>query len=161
MTSKIEWVESVNSYVEMPVGYDPAKITAEDARHDTRLRLVGSDVVVLSTTKGECVGTIDEVVAWQSREQGAMERIEACGLTVDVSHIEWGAGDEDEAIVRVVRAICSELDGMRVSTRPHIRGEDADAGLVHDIIDPRIGTVMVGWDSGVRTPCSLLDLRVE
>lgn len=158
MTSKIEWVEAVKSYVEMPVGYDPAKIAAEYVRHDGRLRLVGSDVVVLSTTKGECVGTIDEVVAWQSREQGAMERIEACGLTVDVSHIEWGAGDEDEAIVR---AICSELDGMRVVTRPHIRGEDADAGLVHDIVDPRIGTVMVGWDGGVRTPCSLLDLQVE
>lgn len=40
MDKKIAWVDSVKSFVEMPLNYDPAKVTEEDTRYDGGLRLV-------------------------------------------------------------------------------------------------------------------------
>lgn len=156
--SKIEWVESVSSYVSMPMSYDAEAITAEDVANDGALRTVSSDAVLLSSTKGECIGTIAEVCRWQAETQGAHVRVEASGVTVDVDDVEFGAPDDDEA---VTRRIAQELEGLRVVTAPHIVGEDADAGLVHDVIDPRTGTLRVGWDSGVATTCDITSLRAE
>jgi hypothetical protein len=35
-------------------------------------------------------------------------------------------------------------------------GEDHDRGYVHEIVDDE--TALIGWDSGVRTPCAIADL---
>jgi hypothetical protein len=157
MTStKIEWVPAVSSYVQMPVGYAPEDVTAEDVANDDALRAVGVDAVLLTTAKGECVGTIAEACAWQAEHQGAMARVEACGVTVDIDDVEFGAPDDGEA---VLRRIAEELDGMTVATARHIRGEDADAGLVLDVVDARTGTVRVGWATGTRTEIDVLSLR--
>lgn len=114
--------------------------------------------MTISTTKGGCTGTLEQIIEWQTEQQGAMERIEACGLTVDVRHVEWGAGDEDEA---VLRAICDEILMLRVRTADHVQGADADEGRVIDILDPRTGTVVVAWDQGIRSRCDVLDLIAD
>lgn len=38
--TKIVWVETVGSYVEMPVRYDAARVSSDDVAHDSALRLV-------------------------------------------------------------------------------------------------------------------------
>lgn len=114
--------------------------------------------ITISTTKGTYTGSLDEVISWQCEYQGAMEEVEVCGLTVDVSHIEWGAGDEREA---VLRAICDEIEGLPARTADHVADDGQDVGIVISVVDPRTGTVQVAWESGVRTSCDVLDLVVD
>jgi len=164
MTStKIEWVPAVSSYVIMPASYGADAITAEDVQCDDALEIISSDAVVLTTPRGAVVGTITQICRWQARHPGAMATIEACGIAVDVSDVEWGEdGAEDAVALRIAR----ELDGVRVVSAPHVRGEDADAGVV-TAIDGSL-TVMVEWDSRRRPqaralslPAHALSLRVE
>ena len=61
----------------------------------------------------------------------------------------------------ILRAVSEEIDGMRVRTADHIAEDGRDTGRVLDVIDPRTGTVRVGWDTGVRTDCDVLDLVAE
>lgn len=109
--------------------------------------------VTITTTKGTSTGTVAEICAWQAEHQGAHAEVEACGVTADVSHVDFGVdGDADS----VIRAIAEELDGCTVET-VGLTAEDSDRGQVTDVSLARDGVVTVSWETGVRTNHSVSD----
>lgn len=109
--------------------------------------------VTITTTKGTHTGTVAEVCSWQAEHQGAHAEVEACGVTADVSHIDFGADGDSDA---VTRAIAEELDGYTVET-VGLTAEDSDRGRVSDVSLARDGRVTISWETGVRTVVAIDD----
>jgi hypothetical protein len=59
----------------------------------------------ITTTKGAHTGTLREVCAWQSEQQGGMASIEVGGESYDVDAIDFDAADLDAAERAVREAI--------------------------------------------------------
>jgi len=90
MDKKIAWVDGVNSFVEMPINYDPAKVTEEDLRYDAGLCLTSASEKYLVHWWWERYGT------WQplkgSEERATFTTREDAVAAIDAMselHDDW------------------------------------------------------------------------
>jgi phosphate-selective porin len=66
-STKVVWVESVGSYVEMPESYDAAKVGPDDVAHDCALRAVDYSPQRIS----DAITSVGAAIAAEYIEQGA------------------------------------------------------------------------------------------
>lgn len=122
----------------------------------------------ITTLKGSFTGSLAECLLWQEEHQGAMADID--GIDLDELRVQAGTPRSEEAwwswhdadqsrwssSTEEAEQRCAAWVAGESDDGPDV-GDDHDTGRIESIDGDM---AYVAWDSGVKTPCPLADLRI-